>query len=65
MSTVIERVVHSQLIKHLEKYEIIFYYQSGFRSKHSVNTCLANLTNQILKGFEGNKTNSHDRHNNH
>ena len=49
MSTVIERVVHSQLIKHLEKYEIIFDYQSGFTSKHSVNTCLANLTNQILK----------------
>ena len=48
--------MHSQLIEHLEKYEIIFDYQSGFRSKHSVNTCLAHLSNQILKGFEAKKS---------
>ena len=56
MSKIIERVVHNQLIKHLEKYEIIFDYQSGFRSKHSVNTCLVHLSNQILKGFEARKS---------
>ena len=56
MSKIIKRVVHNQLIKHLEKYEIIFDYQSGFRSKHSVNTCLAHLSNQILKGFEARKS---------
>ena len=55
MSKVIERLVHNQLIEHLEKYEIIFDHQSGFRSKHSVNTCLAHLSNQILKGFEARK----------
>ena len=47
MSKVIERVVHNQLIKHLEKYEIIIDYQFGFKSKHSVNNCLAHLYNQI------------------
>ena len=47
MSKVIERVVHNQPIKHLEKYEIVFDYQSGFRSKHFVNTCLTHLSNQI------------------
>ena len=52
LSKVLERVVHNQLVEHLEKYEILFEYQSGFRSKHSVNTCLAHLSNQILKGFE-------------
>ena len=56
MSKIIERVVHIQLIKHLEKYEIIFDYQSGFRSKHSVNTCLVHLSNQILKGFEARRS---------
>ena len=56
MSKVIERVVHNQLIEHLEKYEIIFHYQSGFRSKHSVNSCLAHLSNHILKGFEARKS---------
>ena len=56
MSKVIERVVHKQPIKHLEKYEIIFDYQSGFRSKHFVNTSLAHLSNQIWKGFEARKS---------
>ena len=56
MSKVIERVVHKQLIEHLEKYDIIFDYLSGFRSKHSVNTCLAHLSNQILKRFEARKS---------
>ena len=55
MSKVIERVVHNQLTKHLEKCKIIFDYQSGFRSKHSVNTCLAHLSNQLLKRFEARK----------
>ena len=52
MSKFIKRVVHNQPIEHLKKHEIIFHYQSGFRSKHSVNTCLVLLSNQRLKGFE-------------
>ena len=48
--------MHNQLIEHQEKYEIIFDYQSGFRSKHSVNACLAHLSNQILEGFEAIKS---------
>ena len=57
MSKVIERVVHNQLTEHLENYKIIFDYQSGFRSKYSVNTCLvfSHLSNQILKRFEERK----------
>ena len=55
MSKVIERVVHNQLIEYLEKYEIVFDYQSGFKRKHSVNTCLAHLSNEILKGFKARK----------
>ena len=56
MPKVTERVVHNQLTEHLEKYKIIFDHQSGFKSKHSVNTCLAHLFNQILKGFEARKS---------
>ena len=56
MSKFIERVVHNQLIEHLGKCKIIFDYQSGFRTKHFVNTCLAHLSNQILKGFEARKS---------
>ena len=49
MFKVIERLEHNQLIEHMEKYEIIFYYQSRFRSKHLINTCLAHLSNQMVK----------------
>ena len=52
LSKIIERVVYNQLIVDLEKYDILYEYQSGFQSKHSVNTYLTHLSNQILKGFE-------------
>ena len=56
MSKVIQSVVHIQPKKHLEKYKIIFDHQSGFRSKHSVNTCLVHLLNQNLKEFEARRS---------
>ena len=62
-SKVIERVVHNQWIEHLKKHKIIFDYQSCFRSKHSVNTCLAHLSNQILKGLEPRKSTGIDLQN--
>ena len=56
LSKIIERVVYNQLTEHLGKHDILYKYQSGFRSKHSVNTYLAHLSNQILKGFESRKS---------
>ena len=55
LSKIIERVVYNQLIEHLEKHDILHEYQYGFRSKHSVITCLAHLSNQML-GFESGKS---------
>ena len=48
--------MHNHLTKYQEKYKIIFDYQSGFRCKHSVNTCPVHLSNQILKRFEERKS---------
>ena len=53
---IIERVVYDQLIGHLGKHDILHEYQPGFQSKHSVTTCLAHLSNQILNGFESRKS---------
>ena len=47
LSKIIERVVYNQFIEHLEKHYKLYEYQSGFRCKHSVNTCLAHFSNQI------------------
>ena len=49
-------MVYNQLIEHLGKHDILHEYQYGFRSKHSVNSCLAHLSNQILKSFESGKS---------
>ena len=56
LSKIIERIVYNQLIEHLGKHDILYEYQAGFRSKHSLNTCPAHLSNQILKGFESRKS---------
>ena len=56
LSKIIERLIYNQLIEHLEKHDVFYEYQSGFQNKHSVNTCLAHLSNQILKGFESGKS---------
>ena len=55
MSIVNERVLHKPANRTPEKYEIIFDYQSNFKSKNSVNTCLVPLSNQALKGFKARK----------
>ena len=56
LSKIIGRVIYNQLIDYLEKHDISYEYQSAFWSKHSVNTCLAHLSNQILKGFKSRKS---------
>ena len=56
LSKIIERVVYNQLIEHLKKHDIFYEYQYGFRSKHSVSTCIAHLSNHVLKGFESEKS---------
>ena len=36
--------------------KLFFDYQSGFKSKHSLNTCLVHLSSQALKNFETRKS---------
>ena len=47
LSKVLERTVHTQLVGYLEKKDIIFDYQSGFRSGFSTDTCLINLSDHV------------------
>ena len=52
ISKLIERVIHRQVQEHLDKNEILFKFQSGFRSNHSTDSCLSYLNDKILKGFD-------------
>ena len=36
----------------LDKYKILFTYQSGFLKNYSTDTCLSYLTDKVRNGFE-------------
>ena len=52
MSKVLERIVHEQTIEFLDKHNILYKFQSGFRKNHSTNFCLSYLTDKICKDFD-------------
>ena len=47
-----EKVVHDQINVFLSDQNILYNYQSDFRSNHSKNLCLAFLTDKTLKQFD-------------
>ena len=52
ISKIIERVIYDQTQNFLDKNEVIYKYQSGFRSNHSTNSCLSYLSNKVLTSFD-------------
>ena len=52
LSTIIERIIHNQTQEFLDKNNILYKYQSGFRKHHSTDTCLFYLTDKVKIGFE-------------
>ena len=51
-SKIFEKVVHIQTEKFLNDNKILFVNQSGFRPRHSTETCLTHLTDSILEGCD-------------
>ena len=51
-SKIFEKVVHIQTEKFLNDNKILFANQSGFRPRHSTETCLTHLTDSILEGSD-------------
>ena len=52
VSKIIEKVIHDQTQSFLDKNDIIYRYQSGFRKRFSTDSCLSYLNNNIATGFE-------------
>ena len=52
ISKIIEKVVHYQTDESLSDNEVLYNYESGFRTYHSTNLCLSFLTDKIVKGFD-------------
>ena len=53
VSKIFEKLVHYQTQNYLDEHKILYKYQSGFRTKHSTDTCLSLVSNKILKGIDG------------
>ena len=55
LSKVLERAVHTQLAHYLDKRDLLFENQSGFRGGYSTDSCLIGLTDYVKgelgKGF--------------
>ena len=49
ISKILEKIVHDQMIDYLAQHNILYKYQSGFRTKHSTDLGLSYLNNKILK----------------
>ena len=52
ISKIFEKIVHGQKIDYLAQYNILYKYQSGFSTKHSIDLCLSYLNDKILKDFD-------------
>ena len=52
ISKLLERAIHDQTNAFLKRNNLLYNYQSGFRTNHPTNLCLSFLTDKILKGFD-------------
>ena len=55
ISKAIEKSILDQTQDYLQRHELLYSYQSGFRANHSTDTCLSQLTDLILSGAENGK----------
>ena len=53
-SKVIEKIMHSQLYNYLEKFELLYHRQFGFREKFATVDALAELTERLRLGVDKN-----------
>ncbi|XP_065652667.1 uncharacterized protein LOC136079922 [Hydra vulgaris] len=51
-SKILERIMHNRLYNYLEKNNILYHKQFGFRNNHSTEHAVIDLANQILNGFD-------------
>ena len=52
MSKIIEKIIQIQTQEYLDKNGLLYKYQSGFRENFSMDSCLVQLTDFILRGMD-------------
>ena len=54
-SKIIERLIYEQISKYLNEHNLLFEFQSGFRTSHSTDTCLLYLNDYIKHEVDAGK----------
>ena len=54
ISKILEKFVYVKLVSHLEKHNVLYYRQFGFRKHHSTVDAFATLVGETLKNFSEN-----------
>ena len=54
MSKLLEKVMYNRTLQFLDKHQLLFISQYGFRKKHSCSDAIMELTSEILKNKENN-----------
>ena len=52
---ILEKLMHSRVMAFLNKYDLLFEHQYGFREKRSTDLAILDLHNKIINAFENNK----------
>ena len=52
VSEIIEKSIHFKIENFLKKEKLIYMYQSGFRTNHSTDLCLAQLIDVVATGMD-------------
>ena len=55
MSKLLEKIAKIQMFRYLNKFNIFYEHQYGFRSKHNTNQPLLNLMNKIYENLNKSK----------
>ncbi len=55
INKIFEKIVFKRVYSFIEKHEMIYKHQYGFRKKHSTNHALVRITEQIRKALDENK----------
>ncbi len=56
LSKIFEKLIHKRLVSFLDKHEVIYHKQFGFRKQHSTLHALHSAVTQILNGLNKNET---------
>ena len=55
-SKIFERVMHSRMISYIDRFDLLYRYQFGFRKGHSSNLAVSILTDKILAALDNGET---------